>query len=471
MRHLFSLFLLLTLPFSSYGSTLPDLGAPDLKDYDSQTETTLGRAFSTTLHQQYDLVYDPVILSYVRHIGNKITSETGQNRSFSFYIINNAEINAFAGPNGVIGIHTGLIEACQTEDELASVIAHEVAHVTQRHLSRTFEYQNNTASVTSIASLIAAILVGSQDINAGIATYMGGMGLNIEQQLKNSRIHESEADYFGIKYLEKAGYDPNAMADFFGRLSKEAQQYEYKMPEILQTHPVTENRLAKARARAYQLSDGNMGYHSKSLRLIQLRLRALMGDNKTFHEHALTDYEKCYLNNFKQLTSHSRHPSFNLECLNKAIQAKPTDKLLRIERANINSRLSPDKGLQEFIYLEAIYPSDFSIPYLHAKALAMNHRPEEAIKLLKKSTPKFHYQYLMYSELARLYSEKNETKFVYYYDALANYNIGNIDKTLHLIHQAQKLEKDQKSIFYTKLRQLENQITPEKKKGKDKENE
>ncbi|MDX1795183.1 MAG: M48 family metalloprotease [Hydrogenovibrio sp.] len=430
----------------------------------------MGRAFSTTLHQQYDLVYDPVILSYVRHIGNKITSETGQNRSFSFYIINNSEINAFAGPNGVIGIHTGLIEACQTEDELASVIAHEVAHVTQRHLSRTFEYQNNTASVSSIASLIAAILVGSQDINAGIATYMGGMGLNIEQQLKNSRIHESEADYFGIKYLEKAGYNPNAMADFFGRLSKEAQQYEFKVPEILQTHPVTENRLAKARARAYQLSDGNMGYHSKSLRLIQLRLRALMGDNKSYREQPLTDYEKCYLNNFKQLNRPSAHPNFDLACLDKAIKARPTDKLLRIERANINSQLAADKSLEEFTYLEAIYPSDFSIPYLHAKALARNNQREKAIELLKSATPKYHYQYLLYSELARLYSETNATKFVYYYDALANYNIGNIDKTLHLVHQAKKLEKNQKSVFYTKLQQLEDQITPDKKKPKDKEN-
>jgi predicted Zn-dependent protease len=460
------LFLCLTLCVSPFalGSNLPDLGAPDLKDYDSQTETSLGRAFSVALHEQYDLFYDPTTLSYVRHIGNKIASQTGQDRQFTFYILNDPEVNAFAGPNGVIGIHTGLILAAQTEDELASVMAHEIAHVTQRHLSRTFEYQNSV-SVTSIASLIAAILIGSQDVSAGIATYMGGMGLNIQQQLKNSRIHENEADYFGIKYLEKAGYNPYAMSDFFGRLEKESQLSEFKAPEILLTHPVTEERLAKAKERAYQLSkDSKRVYHKNSLKLIQLRMKLLLHIDDSYGDKHLDKNEQCYLQNLKSLQSSDKAiSSFNTSCLKDATKQYPNNKLYRLLQAQVDSVIKPKLGYDEFTYLEAIYPSDFSIPYLHALALEQNNQIGKAIELLRKATPKFHYQYLMYSELARLFSTQNEAKYSYYYNALANYNIGNTSKTLYLVKQAKLLEKDKSSLLFNKLIQLENQASMDQK--------
>lgn len=461
------LYFILTFGLSSlaYGSNLPDLGAPDLKDYDSQTETALGRAFSVALHEQYPLFYDPTTLSYVRHIGSKITSQTGQDRQFSFYIIKDPEINAFAGPNGVIGIHTGLILAARTEDELASVMAHEVAHVTQRHLSRTFEYQDNV-NITSIASLIAAILVGSQDVSAGIATYMGGMGLNIQQQLKNSRIHENEADYFGIKYLEKAGYNPYAMSDFFGRLEKESQINEYKPPEILLTHPVTEERLAKAKERAYQLSKLTppRTYHKKSLKLIQLRMQALLGIKDHYGNDQLDKNEKCYLKNLRNLQAPSPRKSlFDTHCLDKATEQYPNNKLYRLLSAQVTAYTSPKESNKKFTYLEAIFPSDFSIPYLHALSLVQENKKDEAIELLKKTTPRFHYQYLMYSELSKLYSEKEESKYAYYYNALANYNIGNTAKSLYLLRQAKQLEKNTDSLFFNKLKQLEQQISYEQK--------
>lgn len=462
---LFTYFtLILSMPALAFSSNLPDLGAPDLKDYDSQTETSLGRAFSVALHEQYNLFYDATTLSYVRHIGNKITSQTGQARQFSFYIINDSEINAFAGPNGVIGIHTGLILAAKTEDELASVMAHEIAHVTQRHLSRTFEYQDNV-SITSIASLIAAILVGSQDLSAGIATYMGGMGLNIQQQLKNSRIHENEADYFGIKYLEKAGYNPYAMPDFFGRLEKESQLNEYKPPEILLTHPVTEERLAKAKERAYQLSKiVPRTYHKRSLQLIQLRMQVLLGIKDYYGDNQLDKNEKCYLKNLESLQKASANKtSFDTQCLKEATHQYPNNKLYRLLSAQVEAYINPDKSDKDFTYLTAIYPSDFSIPYLHALALVQNHQVDKAIELLKQATPKFHYQQLMYSELSKLYSQKQQPKYSYYYNALANYNIGNTAKALYLLKQAKRLEKNQKSLFFNKLIQLEQQIAYEQK--------
>jgi len=434
-------------------SNLPDLGASDLKEYDSQTETELGRAFSTALYQHYDLVKDPIILSYVRRIGAKIIAETGENRHFSFQVINNDEINAFAGPNGVIGIHTGLIMAAESEDELASVIAHEIAHVTLRHLSRTYEYQSSV-SVSSIATLIAAILVGSQNPSAGLATYIGGMGLNIQNQLKNSRIHEAEADYIGIKYLNNAGYNPHAMAKFFGRLEQERQVYGASPPEILLTHPVTQTRLAKSADRAFKIASPNTGFINKTLRLIQLRIASLPNkpkiDKDALQQLNLSNSESCYLQNLSK--------DKNLNCLKKAIKLNPQERIYKIQLANQTALNNPNESEKKFKYLIELYPNDFSLPYYYATMLQTKNKSNEAIKLLTDKTPNFFYQDTLYTKLALLYANIGNKSKSYYYEALASFNIGNLKKSLHLTKQAKKIEQDKKTQFYISLDRLEKNI-------------
>lgn len=443
--------MLLLLTANTQASNLPDLGSSDLKEYDAQTEIRLGRAFSTALHQHYDLVKDPIVLSYIRRIGKKIIAETGESRAFSFHVINNKQINAFAGPNGVIDIHTGLIQAAKSEDELASVIAHEIAHVTLHHLSRRFEYQDNM-SASSIATLIAAILIGTQNPEAGFATYLGGMGLTIQKQLKNSRIHEAEADYKGIKYLYKAGYNPHAMADFFTRLDKENQVYATQIPEILLTHPVTKNRLAKARDRANKFNLVNNSSRNETLKLIQLRLNHLSGnDLEQYKTSKLTADQQCYVMNLSSKK--------NFSCLSKAIKNTPKERIYRIQKANILSYSAPLKSALEFKYLLELYPSDFSIPYFYSHALVKNNKIQQAIEMLTEMTPNFLYQNTLYSRLSLLYASINNENKSYYYDALASFNIGNIKKSLHLIKLSKKLEKNKKTSFYNKLTLLEQKLT------------
>lgn len=448
-------FLLIAVTFQSYASnSLPDLGASDLKDYDSQTETLLGKSFSTALHTQHPLVYDATLLSYIRRIGEKITGETGQNRHYSFFIIDNPTINAFAGPNGVIGIHTGLIASARSEDELASVMAHEIAHITQRHLSRTYENQSMNSTV-GIASILAAILIGTQNPNAGIAAYMGSIGLNIEKQLKNSRIHESEADYFGIKYLNEAGYNPFAMGDFFDRLSKEAQLYENKPPEILMTHPVTENRLAKARDRAEQLhSKQPLSYDA--LKLMQMRLEFVSQNHtNSYDEKQLTPSQACYQHNLKILYLPNTDASqFDRQCIQKAISENSDERLYKQLLVEMKVAQQDTSALSDLATLMDFYPSDFAILFLYAKSLMMFNQTDKAIELLKARTPSFHYQYMLYNTLAELYAKQNQPQFSYYYDALAQYNIGNIPRTHLLLKQLEPMITDKKSTFYLKVSQL-----------------
>lgn len=457
---------------SLVANPLPDLGSPDLSAYDAQTEAKLGRAFSTELHKHHPLVSDPEILNYVRNIGHKISSQTGVKRHFRFYVLDNKQINAFAGPNGIIGIHTGLIMAAKTEDELASVIAHEIAHVTQNHLSRRFHHQKDL-SINSIASVIAAILIGSQDPDAGMAMLMGGVSLNTQQQLKHSRAHEYEADFIGIQYLYNAGYNPFAMGDFFGRLLKSNQFHEFKRPEILSTHPVTKSRLAKAdnRAKLFLPLKTPEKNPQISLDLIKKRIHAL---NQTAKQDSFTKnlsktnpHILCYKKNltafiknanFNNNNINKTKTNFDLLCLEEAINTYPKERLLKLLKAQIQGIHHTNKAHQKFNYLHELFPRDPSIIVRHAKMWQKHQQESKAIQILTSLTSGFHYRYRLYKLTAELYSKQNKLDYAYYYAALANLHIGNIKHAEHLLEKSTLLTKNKNPNLISKIKRLTNNL-------------
>lgn len=422
---------------------LPDLGSPDLVEYDTQTEQRLGRAFNTALHTQYQLFTDLETNAYIRELGHKLASFTGNSRNYQFYIIDDSSINAFAGPNGIIGIHTGLIEATETEDELAAVIAHEISHVTQNHLSRRYEYSSNNGNINSIASIIAAILIGMHDPNAGMATLMGGMGYNLQQQLKNSRLHESEADSIGIELLYKAGYNPHAMGDFFGRLSKASQLDTFKAPEILRTHPVSEHRLAEAENRAQNLGKQNSPKPDSYLNFIKMRLTKIKTSQYKFNPNtqAFTEKENCYSQSLK-LTKPEKGTS---TCLKK--YATETESLPIFTTALIDSYTRKKTALstEELIDLEKLitfklelHPNNPSIPIRYSRLLNQKENPTKAIKLLEKVQKNLTYRYELYNELSELYSKIRKESYVYLNLSKANYEIGNIERSKYFLKRTKE---------------------------------
>ncbi|MFQ5983769.1 MAG: M48 family metalloprotease, partial [Woeseiaceae bacterium] len=171
---------------------------------------------------------------------------------FTFFVIDDPNINAFALPGGYIGVHTGLLEATRSEDELAGVLAHEVAHVTQRHIARAV-HANSRQSIINTAIMLGAILVGAVAGASGDAMQGAiavAQGTAIQQQINFTRSNEYEADRVGISALAEAGFDPQGMASFFEVISRGAGAPENRVPEFLRTHPVTSARIAEARGRA-----------------------------------------------------------------------------------------------------------------------------------------------------------------------------------------------------------------------------
>ncbi|GKT11707.1 MAG: beta-barrel assembly-enhancing protease [Thiomicrorhabdus sp.] len=441
---------------------LPELGSQDLVAYDVEREKNFGRAFTSALHTQYQLNYDPEVISYVRRIGHKIASQTGELRDFSFYVINNPSINAFAGPNGVIGIHTGLIQAVRSEDELASVIAHEIAHITQRHLSRQHLQNSSQGNLASFATILAAVLIGAYEPTAVMPTIMAGMSLNIEKQLKNSREHEAEADSAGITLLQKAGYNPRAMATFFDRLANSSQNHLYQLPEILLSHPVTDSRIAQAENRAQLMIRKPVTQQDNSLELIQHRLlqpKQITKDNN----YLFTDLEiesRCYLQNLLAIKSNSHTP--NYDCIKKITQEHPeqslyTNLLLELikqsDHVNGNLKLF---ALQQGSFQIALFPQNNATLIRYSELLLKLNKTNSAIELLVQYTKGRRYKYLIHKKLSEIYAKQQQFTQAYFYKAKSEFNIGNLKRTIHLLEQAENYNVSKNKIMSRQITLLSN---------------
>lgn len=230
---------------------LPDLGSSSDTVMTLGGEARLGRAFMRSVRKALPVMDDPLATAYIESLGRSLVeADPTAAGSYTFFLIDEPVINAFAGPGGNIGVYAGLVLAAQTESELAAVMAHEIAHLTQRHLMRMVEDQQQ-ATIPTAALMIAAAILGAQvSPDAGAAAIAGVQAAAIQRRINFTRENEREADRIGIQTLATAGHDPFAMAGFFERLSRATRVYESDAPEFLRTHPVTADRIADSLGRA-----------------------------------------------------------------------------------------------------------------------------------------------------------------------------------------------------------------------------
>lgn len=268
---------------------LPDMGSPEQAIISHTEERQLGYSIVQQLRDQNALLEDPEISEYVNSIGDRLAAQSPDGADgFQFFVVKDSAINAFAVPGGFVFINYGLILATNTESELASVLGHEIAHVTQHHIARSIRAQSQQ-SITTMAAMLAAILLGAvghgggQVIEGGIAA---AQGLAVQQQINFTRGEEAEADRVGIGYLAGAGFDTQAMGNFFEVLSRKEGLAATYIPAMLVDHPVTTDRIAEARSRAAQFPP-RKSKDSLSYALVRERVRVLTAPGDT-------DIEKVY---------------------------------------------------------------------------------------------------------------------------------------------------------------------------------
>jgi predicted Zn-dependent protease len=243
---------------------LPDLGDSSGSLITAAEEKELGEAFFRSLHSQITINSDAQIQQYIQTLGQKLVEHSdAPGQPFYFFVVMENDINAFAGPGGYIGVNAGLILMTEAESELASVLAHEIGHVTQRHLYRGAEAAQRM-SIPSMAAMLAAILLGTQSAAAGQAAIVAIQAGSVQFQIDFTREHEAEADRVGMQTLAGADFDPRSMPAFFEQLQQSTRFYGQNVPEFLRTHPVTASRISDTRGRAetypYKQYPDSMGY-------------------------------------------------------------------------------------------------------------------------------------------------------------------------------------------------------------------
>ncbi len=257
---------------------LPDLGESSRTDLSPQMERRIGESIMRDIRLREPSYIDDVeVTAYLNSLAARLSAaapEAGQ--SFELFALRDATLNAFALPGGYIGVHSGLILAAQSESELAGVLSHEMAHVTQKHLARLMGKQNQ-AQVTQWLAMAVAILAARSNSDVSQAAIVAGTAAGVQTMLNYSRDFEQEADRIGIQTLDRAGFDVRGMASFFERLQKFGRLYENNAPGYLRTHPLTTERIADMenrilRAQYRQVAD------SIDFQLVRAKLRATQGD-------------------------------------------------------------------------------------------------------------------------------------------------------------------------------------------------
>lgn len=262
------------------------MGEPADASLSPRAERELGERFMRQVRASVPIIRDTQLAEYMQSLGNRLASNAdfaGQHE-FEFFVINNSNINAFAIPGGFIGINSGLVEAMSVEDQLAAVVGHEIAHITQRHHARSV--QSNTRSrVTTAAAILAAIIIGQSNPEAGQAALAAGLAATQQSAINFTRSNEYEADRIGIEILSDANYHTAAMAEAFDILRrKNAINTSSNQLEYLRTHPLDNTRIAEAKNRA--ISSKGSGRYSPNIdfSIFKARLKVLTTRDRTLIE-------------------------------------------------------------------------------------------------------------------------------------------------------------------------------------------
>jgi beta-barrel assembly-enhancing protease len=375
---------------SILSNELPDMGSPADAALSKSDEVQLGRMVARELRDQNQMLDDPELADYIQHLGNRLAAQTGstQASNYQYFIVRDPVINAFAA-GSTVAVNSGLILLTQSESELASVMAHETAHILQRHVARGIQEQSRV-SLASTAAMLAAILVGaaggsSQAMLGGFAL---GQSVALQKMMNFSRSEEAEADRVGIGLLAEASFNTAAMPRFFEQMARSEGVSDYGPLNLLLSHPVTSDRIAEARARAAQNKAAQVIESSTYPWMVE-RLRVMATDpsvNMTAYytrqaqNHKLTDPER-YGEALAQLRQNQA--ALAATTLRRLVTVHPD---LTALYASYGQALlaagQQAEALQVFDRALTLFPRNVPVSMRYADALMQSGQPKKAHELL-----------------------------------------------------------------------------------------
>lgn len=426
---------------------LPDIGSPADAILSKNDEAQIGRAIMRDIRNSGQVVDDPLVNEYINEVGNKVAAQTNEgDHDFTFFVIEDHRINAFALPGGYIGVHTGLLEATRSEDELAGVLAHEVAHVTQRHIARAV-HASSRQSILSTAIMLGAILAGAVGgdadvMQAGMAVAQGSAA---QQQINFTRSNEHEADRVGISALADAGFDPYGMASFFDVMSRQnSRAPDERAPEFLMTHPVTAARIAEARDRARNhpqiRSDDSISYGIAKIRLIVDRFETSKEAVAYFEKRPYQNQND--LERYGRLLAYLRDGSYwkALDIIENLADKNPDVIAYHIALGDTQMLLQRyDDAMATFEEALTLFPRNVPVVIAYADRLLELDQPEKAHKILLdllNNVPPTPNQIRL---IARAANEAGENAESLYYLSEYRLMIGDLVGGISYLQQALRL--------------------------------
>jgi predicted Zn-dependent protease len=399
---------------------LPNLGGSEREDLSPIMERKLGEQIMRDIRRDRDYLNDAPTLEYLNGFGNSLVAARPEVRGeagydFFFFPVRDPSLNAFALPGGFIGVHSGLMLAAQSESELASVLAHEIGHVSQRHIARMLGNQKQDMLIP-LAAMVLGALAASKSPDLAMASMMGGQGYAIQRQLNFSRDAEREADRVGLQILGEGGFDTSGMVAFFGRLQNASRNYNDGAPAYLQSHPLTTERIADIQSR---IRDQRYKQRADSIefQLIRARLRVLQDPSAQGLRDSAVAFENQLLLKSRVQTAAAKYglsmialrqddPKKALALVDEARTAALKDSA-PIAALAIEARMAggqPAEALKQAQAARAAFPVSRGFAMQYADALIASGRNDDAVDFLRDQAQLYRSDIDVQDHLAKAYS-------------------------------------------------------------------
>lgn len=469
------LLILLCLALPSLGSAqinehadLPYLGDTASAQVSLQEEHKLGRAWLKALRSRTRELNDPLLYDYLEHLLYRLAEHSQlQDRRLELVIVDSPALNAFAVPGGIVGVNGGLFLYAKNEDEFASVLAHELAHLSQRHYSRAVEAAQRNAMPNMIALLGSIIIAATAGGDAGIAAITATQAAMLDKQLRFSRNNEQEADRIGFQTLLNAGINPKAMVSMFESMLAAKRLAGSLPPEFLLTHPVTESRVADVRSRTEQLPPINFA-DNNDIEYQLMRSRISLAFDKS-SAHAIQQFS-AELNSSDPIASIAARYGLALayakagqlanakQTLQPLLDAQPNRISYIVAYAEINSADADQAMVEQQLSKQlALNPDNYPLSMALVRSLSQQKKYPAAQTLLEKISQQYPENPTVWFKLAETYGFNHNR--VGTHRASAEYYIltGSMDQALKQLDYA--LQKSDKSFqLTTKIEQRKADI-------------
>jgi predicted Zn-dependent protease len=401
---------------------LPELGDSSSGFVSQNQEYQLGRIWLRQLRAQANTITDPLTISFIEDLIFRLAphSEVRDHR-FEFVVIDQGDLNAFAVPGGIIGINLGIFLHANDEDEISSILAHELAHLSQRHFARQVENSERQAPV-AIASLLASILlIATNNADAGFAGLIGSQAASVQSQLAYSRDWEREADRTGMKTLVESGLDPHAMPSMFQQMLA-ANRYNERPPEFLLTHPITDTRVSDAanRAQAFAIKKRTRSFNFLILQQrAQIRYSIPNVDQMTYFDKALqrtsNEHEKdSYRYSKAWVHFQARHYQQALDSLNTISTNNKDQPAVAILKAQSLEQLNKAQlGITGLQHAYQLRPDSYPIAISLAKIMSNNGQADAALSDIKRWSERRGTDPIIWNQVANTASKAKDLLLAY----------------------------------------------------------